>query len=76
MLVPPPGDERRLLRRPDGLAGPAPARQAASPAAACCMLDAAPVYTRIVERMRWLPETDDDEAAGRTICRRASSGCC
>ena len=23
-------------------------------------LDAAPVYTRVVERMRWLPETDDE----------------
>ena len=39
-------------------------------------LDAAPVYARIVERMRWLPEQDDDDAQARRPARRASSGCC
>ena len=38
-------------------------------------LDTGPVYTRIVERMRWLPETDDEKPAPGDF-RRASSGCC
>ena len=50
----------RLRRRPDRRAGLAPARQARTPAAAVLFLDAGPIYARVVERMRWLPEQDED----------------
>ena len=59
------GRGRGVLRRPHGLRRACGAATSRHPAAACCCLDAAPVYARIVERMRWLPEHDDDVAEAR-----------
>ncbi len=39
-------------------------------------LDATAVYARVVERMRWLPDRDEDTPHARAICRRASRSCC
>ena len=75
-LTPPPGDGAQLLRRPHRHAGTAPAATGRTPAGACCSSTRVPVYARIVERMRWLPEQDDEVAEAGRAAARASSGCC
>ena len=58
-LVPPPGDGASFFVDLTGSQG---LRRQDRPhtGGRVLFLDASPVYTRIVERMRWLPEHDDD----------------
>jgi hypothetical protein len=61
MLVPPPGAGASFfvdLTGSQGLRRQDKARKGES----VLLLDAGPVYTQVVERMRWLPERDDDTA--------------
>ena len=51
-------------------------RTGRAPAGGCMFLDATPVYARVVERMRWLPEQDDGGRRAGRRCRRASRSCC
>ena len=75
LTPPPPEPARTFLRRPDGQRRDCAAATGRTRGGRVLFLDASPVYARIVERMRWLPE-QDDEPRSRAICRRASSGCC
>jgi hypothetical protein len=59
----PPRETTGFLRRPDRRAGLAPRATSRSWAGRVMYVDAGPVYTRIVERLRWLPETDDEAPA-------------
>ena len=75
-LVPPPGAGANFFVDLTGSQGLR--RQDRAPAGGRLLfLDASPVYTQIVERMRWLPEnaTTTRRKPGRAAAR-ASSGCC
>jgi len=59
MLVPPPGQGASFFVDLTGSQGLR--RQEKAPSGdRVLLLDAGPIYTQIVERMRWLPERDDD----------------
>jgi len=59
MLVPPPGSGASFFV--DLTASQGLRRQDKAPSGdRVLLLDAGPIYTQIVERMRWLPERDDD----------------
>ncbi|MEO8303426.1 MAG: hypothetical protein ABI724_04860 [Betaproteobacteria bacterium] len=59
MLVPPPGVDGSFFVDLTGSQGLR--RQDRTPAGGrVLLLDASPIYTQIVERMRWLPEHDDE----------------
>ena len=72
MLVPPPGAGASFFVDLTGSQGLR--RQEKAPSGdRVLLLDAGPIYTQIVERMRWLPERDDERAAaGRSAAARAA----
>ncbi len=71
-LVPPPGAGATFLVDLTGTQG---LRRLDRPhtGGRILFLDASPAYTRIVERMRWLPEQDDVVKAGRAAGARAAA---
>jgi hypothetical protein len=73
-LVPPPGDGAGFYVDLTGSQG-LRRRDKPTVGGRSLYLDLSPVYARVVERMRWLPEQDDATLEPAT-CRRASSGCC
>mgnify|MGYP003693838625 CR=1 FL=1 len=73
MLVPPPGSGASFFVDLTGSQGLR--RQDKAPSGdRVLLLDAGPIYTQIVERMRWLPERDDEApATGRAAAARAAT---
>jgi len=60
-LVPPPNDAAGFFVDVGGSQG-LRRRDKPHPGSKVMLLDAGPVYSRVVERMRWLPEQDDEIA--------------